>query len=299
MELRHLRSFVVLAEDLHFGRAAKRLGISQPALSQQLRRLEAELGVVLVVRTSRETSLTDIGEVFLASAQRAVSEAERGISAVRETSEGRIGRLVIGCLGAGANGPLTDLVSEFRRAGPPHMVEIHHYSDSASQERGLLAGSLDLIVVRTIANVQAIVMHKLLDESFVVYVPESHRLAQRESVALAELSGEPFVLWPRRVGPSYYDLVVDGCRGAGFEPRIDGIGTSLEAQLCLVAAGVGISLQAASNASISRRGVAMLTLEAGSLVSPLWLAHSRWPRNALVGPFIESLGQGRTPTTGE
>ena len=107
------------------------------------------------------------------------------------------------------------------------------------------------------------------------------------------------MLWPRRVGPSYYDLVVDGCRGAGFEPRIDGIGTSLEAQLCLVAAGVGISLQAASNASISRRGVAMLTLEAGSLVSPLWLAHSRWPRNALVGPFIESLGRGRTPTTGE
>ena len=283
-----MRAFVVLAEELHFGRAAVRLGITQSALSQQLRRLEDELGTVLVARTSRATTLTPVGELFLGFAQRANSEVDRGIETVHEAMAGHLARLVIGCLGAGANGPLPNLISAFHKLAPRHAIELHHFPDSATQERGLLTGSLDLAVVRSIANEQAVVAHKLFDEPFVVFVHNDHPLAGRSSVALSELRDEAFVLFPRNVGPSYYELVMQGCQRAGFTPRIEGYGTSLEAQLGLVAAGIGISVQAASNNTIARTGVSMIELDSDDLTSTLWLCHRRWKPNPLVETFLST-----------
>lgn len=280
-------AFVALAGELNFGRAAKRLGITQPALSQKLQRLERELDTQLVIRTSREISLTAIGELYLNACRRTLAEAERASETVSDANRGLLGRLIIGCLAAGANGQLPDLIRNFRARAPRHFVELHHFPDSAAQERNLLSGSLDIAVVRSIANDQAIVTRKLSDDEFVVYMPQEHHLAQRSSIKLTELANEPMVLFPRRDGPAYFDLIIQSCRNVGFEPRIEAYGTSLEAQLGLVAAGLGVSLQAESNRSIHRAGVNCVPLEKGDLVSPLWIAYRRWHRNALVDTFVE------------
>lgn len=290
MELRHLRAFAALADQLHFGRAAARLGITQSALSQQIARLEKELGVTLVKRTSRETTLTSIGELYLPSVLRTISEVDRGLGTIREAAEGWLGRLVIGCVGAGVNGPLPGYLSAFRRLAPHHVIELHHSLDSAAQERELLTGSLDLALVRSIVNEQSLVAHKLFDEPFAVFVPTSHPLASRDLIGLSELRDEGFVFWLRAAGPSYYDLVMSACHAAGFTPRIEAHGNSLEAQLGLVAAEAGVLLQSASNGSVSREGVTMIPLHPQDIVSPLWLAYRRWHRNSLVDVFLQAAG---------
>jgi DNA-binding transcriptional LysR family regulator len=288
MELAQLRGLVTLAEELHFGRAAARLRISQSALSQQLHRLEDEFEVTLVARTSREITLTGVGEVFLSSAQRVVGAADRGIETINEFKAGGLSRLVIGCLSAGANGPLPQMIAAFRSQSPGHVVELRHFADSASQERNLLAGYLDLIVVRSVANDRALVAHQLFEEPFVVYLPECHRLASHSSLTLTELAGEPFILWPREIAPSFYDRVIDACRAAGFTPHFEGYGTTLEAQLALVAAGVGITLQAASNQSIERHGVNAIPLESDGPTASLWLAYRRRHHNPVLDVFLQS-----------
>lgn len=286
MDLRQMRAFMALADNLHFGRAAESLGISQPALSQQLSRLESEVGVELVTRTSREVSLSQVGELFLEGCRRTLAEAQRAAEIVRDAPLGIGARLIIGCLGAGANGPLPAMIADFRQRTPGLLVELHHYPTSSTQERELLAGSIDLGVVRSIGNEQLIGSHKLLDEPFVVYLPETHPLAERDLIRLTELAEDDFVIWPRDIGPSYFDLVIDGCKRAGFVPRITGYGTTLETQLALVSAGVGVTLQAATNRSISRAGVRCVSLATSDLGSPLWLAYRRWHRSSLVDRFL-------------
>ncbi|MEJ1154720.1 LysR substrate-binding domain-containing protein [Microbacterium marmarense] len=285
MDLRQMRAFVALADNLHFGRAAESLGISQPALSQLLSKLESEMGAELVVRTSREVGLSPVGELFLEGCRRTLSEALRAEEIVRDAPLGINSHLVVGSLGAGANGPLPEMISSFRATVHGLVVELHHHSNSATLEREILAGSLDLGVVRAISNEQLVASRRLLDEQFVVYLPETHSLASREFVRLHELAKEDFILWPRYHGPSYYDLVISGCQRAGFTPRITGYGTSLESQLALVAAGIGITLQAESNSSISRAGVRCIPL-AADLGATLWLAYRRWHRRPIVDRFL-------------
>jgi len=291
MNLRHFEAFVVLAEELHFGRAASRLGITQSALSQLVGRLENDLGTQLVVRTSREVGLTEAGEIFLAPAQQALVEADRARSLVDDYKAGKVGRLTVGSLGAGLNGPLTDVIDLFRARSPHGLIELRHYPDSASQERGLIAGTLDVAVIRRVVNDRALEARELLRETFVAFVPRGHRLEGRDLVSLAELADEAFVLWPRELGSSYYDLVVDACRARGFEPRIEGFGTSLEAQLTLVAAGVGVSVQSVANQAIAREGTVTVPVEPADLRASLWVAYPRWNRSATARLFVEAIDE--------
>jgi DNA-binding transcriptional LysR family regulator len=286
MNNRLLEAFTVLADELHFGRAAARLHISQSALSQQLQKLESDLGAQLVIRTSREISLTEAGELFLEPALETLAAAERAVLVVRDYNEGRTGRISIGSLGAGLNGPLPNIIRAFRRVSPTSTIELTHAGDSASQERAVLAGKLDAAVVRRVANDRSIISMKLLDESFVVFLPSNHRLAARAQLSLAELADESFVFWPRRLGPSFYDLVVDGCRAKGFEPRVEALGDTLEAQLALVTAEVGVSIQASSNASIHRAGTTAVPLHPDDLAATLWFAYRRWHHSAVVDKFL-------------
>lgn len=284
-----MRSFVALAEHLHFGKAAAWLQISQPALSQQLNRLESELGADLVVRTSREVFLTPAGELFLEACRRTLAEARRAEEVVLDASRGIPSRLVIGCLGAGANGPLPLLIQRARTLIPNLLPELRHYSGSSAQERDLRAGVLDLAVVRSIGDEQIIGSRKLLNEKFVVFVPEAHELARQEVVHLSQLRSASFVLWPREVGAAYYDLIVGGCQRAGFTPKIEAYGTSLETQLALVSAGLGITLQAAVNQSIKRDGVRCIPVHDDDLKATLWLAFKRGRRSQVVERFLASM----------
>lgn len=280
-------AFCTLADELHFGHAAKTLGVSQPALTQLMQRLEAELDAQLFLRTTRTVRLTQIGETFLEACRRTLAEADRARTSVEDARAGAMGRLVIGCLGAAANGPLPGLVKRFRANNPKRVVEVRHFLDSGAQERALVAEMIDVGFVRSIALEGEIAGIRLLDDPFVVFVPETHRLAHRAIVDLAELDSEPMISWPRSLNPSYFDLILRSCRAAGFQPRVEGLATSLETQLSLVAAGVGVSLQSASNRHVSRTGVVAVDINAEGLVSPLWLIYRRWHRSQLTDLFIQ------------
>jgi DNA-binding transcriptional LysR family regulator len=289
MQLRYLKSFVTLAEELHFGRAADRLGMTQSALSQQLQKLESELGTQLVVRTSREIALTEAGLALLDPALQSLAAVDRAADAVADLKAGRSSRLRIGSLSAGLNGPLATIVSRYRRQLPTSVIELHHYTDSAPQERALLAGELDLAILRRIAAHRRLASRQVAEESFVVYLPGSHPLAGRTGVRLEELAQDSIVFW-RRQAPSFFrDSVIDACRAHGFEPRIEAYGDTLEAQLALVAAGVGVSLQVTSNASIARSGTVTVTVLDQDVRSTLWLAHLDTQRGPAVQAFLKCL----------
>jgi DNA-binding transcriptional LysR family regulator len=287
MDLKSMLAFRTLADELHFSRAAELLGISQPALSQQMQRLESELDSELFVRTSRAVRLTQIGELFLESCRRTLAEADRARATVKDAREGIMGRLVIGCLGAAANGPLPGMVRAFLDEEPRRAVELRHFVDSGEQERALIAETIDVGFVRSIGLVDQVEGIHVLDEPFIVFVPESHPFAGRSRVGLAELRDESMIFWPRSMAPSYYDMIIGGCRRAGFDPRISGYATSLESQLALVAAGLGVTLQSESNGHLSRDGVVTVELDAPDFRTALWLIYPRWHRSRLTDRFIE------------
>ncbi|BCW45283.1 LysR family transcriptional regulator [Arthrobacter sp. StoSoilB5] len=287
MDLKDMLAFRTLADELHFGRAAQQLEISQPALSQKIRKLEDELNVQLLTRTSRDVGLTQIGELFLQSCRRTLAEAERARETVLDARDGLFGRLVIGCLGAAANGPVPDLIRRLLGKEPGCMVELQHFLDAGAQVRAVVAGNIDIGFVRSAAMDDKVVSTHLLDESFKAFMPEEHPLAARTSLKLVDLREQPMVFLPREYNPSYHDLIVSACRSAGFEPLVKGYATSLETQLALTAANVGIALLSTSNANISRTGVVAVDIDPDDIMAPLWMIHARWRRSRLADLFID------------
>ncbi|WP_457967051.1 LysR substrate-binding domain-containing protein [Arthrobacter sp. D1-29] len=291
MQLRQLEIFSVLADELHFGRAAARLRISQSALSQQLQKLEASLGAQLVFRSSRDISLTEAGTLFLEPARQTLATADRAQLLLQDHKAGRTGRIVIGSLGAGLNGPLPEIIRKFRSRSPASIIELKHFRDSASQEHAILTGALDAGILRRVVNDRSIRAVKLLDESFVVFFPNQHRLADRRMVSLSELTEENYVIWHRHFGSSFYDLIIGACHEHGFQPNIEGLGDTLEAQLALVAAGVGICIQSESHASITRLGVTSVPLDPRDLGAALWFGYRRWQDSPVVAKLIEVIDE--------
>lgn len=288
MNLRHLRSFLVLAEDLHFGRAAKRIGIAQPSLSQQIRALEDDLGVVLLTRTSRVVELSAAGEALVEGARTICGEADRARATVRDVMDGRSGRLVVGSVGAGFNGLLVPVLRRLRLDAPDLRITLRHLPSAPRLLRQLQHGLLDLALLRGAPTLPGMRARTLFDEPFIAYLPDHHRLAHGTGdLALGDLRDEPFVLWPREVGPAYYDTVIAGCRRRGFTPTIGAEGDSLEAQLCLVAAGSGVSVQAASNATLQRAGTVVRRLRADDLRCTLDIAYIAHRNAAAVETFLD------------
>jgi DNA-binding transcriptional LysR family regulator len=258
-ELRHLRYFVSLAEDLHFGRAAARLGIAQPSLSQQIRALETAVGVTLLARTSRAVQLTDGGRAFLEGARRTLGEAERSAREANAAARGHRGALRIGYTDSAALSILPQLLSAFRAAHADVELILGEASTEA-QVRSLLADQADVVLVR------APVLHRDLrvdivhSEEFVVAVPAGHPLAGRRRVALARVASEPMVLFPRRLAPEFHDSIIGMCQRAGFSPRVVHEAGEYQTITSLVAAGLGVSIVPRSIENLGRRGVAYVRL---------------------------------------
>jgi DNA-binding transcriptional LysR family regulator len=213
MELRQLQYFVAVAEELHFGRAAERLHIVQPAVSQQLRRLERELGVRLVDRSTRHVALTREGERFLPEA-RAVLDA---VARARE-SVGGSRTLQLGT-STGLGGRLPRLLAEFERRSGGRAVELVRVS-AAARLRRVADGTLDAALVRGVAERPGLRLEPVWTDSIVVALPESHPLAAQRSLVLAELRELALRLPARAENPPLFDLVTRACRAAGFEPRL-------------------------------------------------------------------------------
>jgi DNA-binding transcriptional LysR family regulator len=241
MELRHLRYFIVVAEALHFGRAAARLHIAQPPLSQQIRRLEEELRAPLLRRTSRHVELTTAGRLFLPEAKQTVAQANRAARIARRASQGEIGQLFVGCTPWAdfTSGP--QVIRGFGKRHPHVEVELHSLS-SAEQIAALEDGRLDAGILRPPVHSQALLTEPLLAERLVVAFPRGHRFAAYRRVPWAELSHEAYVLLSRRRAPSFDGLVSRACAEAGLTLSVRYEVDHPQAVLALVTAGLGVSL---------------------------------------------------------
>jgi DNA-binding transcriptional LysR family regulator len=239
MELRHLRYFVLVAEELHFGRAAERAGIAQPPLSQQIRSLEAELGIRLFNRTKRHVELTDAGRALLPEARDTLRQAARAEQAARDGASGTTGRLSIAFVGSLAFSFVPRFVREYRRRFPGIRLSLREMT--SEQQRGsIVQGSVDLGLVRYPILDPEFESHLIYREPIQVAVNSDHLLAaDRESVNIASLAGEPFVMFPRDYGPPFFDQVMSLCREAGFTPHIAQEAVHMSTIVSLVGAGLG------------------------------------------------------------
>jgi DNA-binding transcriptional LysR family regulator len=248
MELRHLRYFVAVAEELHFRRAAERLHVAQPAVSEQIRKLELELGVLLLNRTHRAVSLTDAGAAMLEEARRVLRQADVAQQAARQAHNGRAHRLRIGRPHDAFPEAFSRTLGRLGRAAPG--IELVLETGTVAQLLDdLRAGRLDLAVVCLPAPVRGLRTIPFAREQTVAAVPLMHRMADSDSIAIEQLSESNLVVLPRAVNPAFYDGVVSASRAAGFAPSlVESLDPRVEQVLVSVATGRGIALLPASAA---------------------------------------------------
>src|ERR1700677_1380429 len=241
LEFRHLRYFVAVAEELHFGRAAERLHLSQPPLSQQIRRLEEILGYALFVRTSRSVRLTGAGEAFLERARRTIRSVQRDIDETRSVGLGEVGSLHIGFVGSAMLTTLPAALRAYREANP--RVHLHLYeSFTARVAEGLENGTLDAGILRDGDPTDMLTVTTLFSEPYVAVLPATHRCAGQKSVSPGMLRDEPFVYYPRTAGARAFEKPLTLFEEHGFRPQIVQEASNWLTILRLVEAGFGVSV---------------------------------------------------------
>ncbi|MGW4629177.1 LysR family transcriptional regulator [Streptomyces rubiginosohelvolus] len=255
MELRHLNAFLAVAEELHFGRAAKRLQMAQPPLSQRIRQLEKELGVQLFHRNTRSVRLTSAGETFLEPVRTVLDDLDTAVRAARSAGIGEYGRVTIGFAGASSHETLPRLTRAVRAAHPGLELVMTGQTYANTALSRVADGSLDLGFVR-LPVARPGVAHRVIDEEeLVCALPSDHPLARRETVPLDVLAGEPFVSFPANSGSTVRDAMTAACENAGFTPRIVQEAPDSYTILALVAAGVGVTLTVTSVQHIQQNGL--------------------------------------------
>jgi len=284
MELRHLRYFAAVADTCHFGRAADRLHVAQPALSYAIRQLEDELGVTLFNRTTRQVSLTTAGEFFATEAERILSGVEDAERGVRRIADGRGGLLRLGLTGTAAFSHLPRIARVVKSKLPAVALEIHADLLTPAQCDGLRSGALDLGVLRPPPVGEDIELVTIDVEPLVLAVSVDHRLAVEPVVSLVDLRSEPFIAYS---GPdsAVNDAVLRSCRTAGFVPCREHTAPGTAVLLALVAAGLGVAVVPESVRALPLAGVMFRDLvDAGTV--ELALAWRRGADNPLVDTAV-------------
>ncbi|MBA2950209.1 LysR substrate-binding domain-containing protein [Streptomyces himalayensis] len=261
MEFRHLRYFVAVAETRHFGKAAERLHMAQPPLSQAIRRLESELGVELFTRTTRQVALTGAGEVFRTDVERILQAVDEAVARVARFASGVEGVLRIGLTGSASYRQLPALARLMKREMPHVMLEVHTEMLTPAQEAGLIERRLDVGVLRPPVRQEGIAHRSIASEPLIVAVPEQHWLADAESVRVEQLRHEDFIMYGAALGSVVNDAVVRSCLASGFYPHRAYEVTETSAALALVAAGLGVAVLPDSIRSAPREGVLCKEIE--------------------------------------
>lgn len=280
MEIRHLRSFVVLAEERHFGRAAARLHVAQPALSQQLRRLEQELGVTLLDRSTRRVDLTEAGRLLQGRARQLLADVDRTTGDLEALAAGLAGTVRLGFVGTATYDVLPQVARRVRTELPAVHLDLRGELLGPALLDALVDGDLDLAVLRPGGSVPAdLVVRRLRTEPLVAVLPAQHPLAGAAEVALADLAGEPLVTHPSGHRSSMQPRVLDVYRRAGLEPELVEVGET-GTLVVFVAAGLGVGLVPASVRALRLDGVAYVPLAGPPEEVPLALAHRPDPGTA-------------------
>ena len=260
MELRHLRYFVTLAEELHFGRAAERLHMAQPPLSQQIRQLETELGFQLFHRTKRTVQLTEAGQVFLEESLRILRQLEQAMQRGRQISRGEMGQLAIAFVASAAYNVLPEVLRTFRAAVPGVTLQLQELT-TEQQLQWLKEGRIDVGFLRPPVLDDTFSSEIIFEEPLMVTLPVTHRLALSEKVSLRELVREPFILFPRSQAPGLYDQIISLCQQADFSPIVAQEAIQMQTIVSLVAAEMGIAIVPASLQNLQRTGVVYKAVE--------------------------------------
>ncbi len=292
MELRHLRYFIAVAEEGHITRAAERLGMQQPPLSQRIKSIERELDVQLFHRKARGVELTDAGRVFLDKARAMLAQYEHTFEATRRTARGEQGRLCVGVTPTGPFHPFVPrVIRAFREAFPLVSLTLEECLSPELLKR-LRNEQMDAAFLRTpMAEPEDLVINSLLEEPMVMALPSAHALAQNGGddavLSLKDLAGETFIVYARQHGPGLYDATTAACLKAGFSPRLGQEAPRITSALSLVAAGLGISAVPASMQRMIMDGVAYRRLKGPNKPKAvLNLASRRGDSSAVVRNFL-------------
>ena len=293
IELRHLRYFVAVAEELHFGRAALRLNLAQPPLSQQIRKLEELLGYSLFTRTSRSVSLTHAGEALLQRARRTLRNVQRDIDETRSIGHGDVGSLHVGFVGSAMLTMLPGIFRSYREAYP--RVKLHlHESFTALVIEGMENGTLDAGILRDGDPVEGLQVTTILSEPFVAVLPATHACARQKSLSIAVLRDEPFVYYPRSAGARAYEKALTLCEEHGFRPQIVQEASHWLSILRLIGAGLGVSIAPACVRRIASEEVVCLPLRGTKAVSNIELAWLAGDARPIVERFKQIAESTRT-----
>ena len=271
MDIRSLACFVAVAEDLHFRRAAERMNLTQPSLSQRIRALEVEVGATLFERDRRGVALTAAGAAFPGPARLAVQHADVARAQALRAVRGEVGHLRLGFTVIAFYGVLPEAVQAFRAQYPDVQVDLIEMN-SPSLEAALAAGEIDLGVLHPPLSTPNLIVRPLPDEPLVLALPATHPLARKTTIRVAELAGEPFLLAPRRIGPSIHDRVIALFQAAGVTPNIVQDATPMTTLAGLVAAGAGLGFVTEGIARVARPGVAYRPVMPAPPVLPIAVA---------------------------
>ncbi|MCM2410947.1 MULTISPECIES: LysR family transcriptional regulator [unclassified Streptomyces] len=295
MELRHLSAFVAVAEELHFGRAAKRLQMAQPPLSQQIRQLEKELGVQLFERNTRSVRLTSAGESFLQPVRTVLDDLDLAVRAAKAAGRGEYGRVSIGFAGASSHETLPLLTRAVRAAHPGIELVMTGQTYANVALARVADGSLDLGFVRLPVTQPGVTYRVIDEEELVCALPFDHPLAARDSVPIEVLAEEPFVSFPANTGSTVRDAMVGACEAAGFNPRVVQEAPDSYTILALVAAGVGVTLTVTSVQHIQQNGLVYRPLAGPPIRRQAALAWRADNPSAALGAVL-AVAQDALPT---
>jgi DNA-binding transcriptional LysR family regulator len=295
MELRHLKYFIAVAEELNFRRAAERLHMEQPPLSRQIRQLEEELSVELFLRSTQGVFLTEAGQAFLGEARLTLAQAERSAQVAKQFNDVQRKKLTIGFSICVFDRLLAQIVQTFRETSPEVAIELKEMH-TTPQIKALLSGEIDVGFVFLPVDQPDILTEVVLHESLVIALPEAHPLASLPTIPLSLLADEPFIIFPRSVRPDFYDLIIRLCQQAGFQPKIVQEATPPEVAVSFVEAGAGVSLMAAGAKKRHSAGVVYRALGESTPYLDIAVAWHRRRSIAIVNQFLDVVKQKHVQT---
>lgn len=287
IDLRQLRQFIAVAEELHFHRAAERLNMSQPPLTATIRRLEEDIGTKLLERGNRVVRLTPAGKALLEHARLTVKQADIAVAAARDAAAGRTGTLRLTYVGSAMYGRLAETIRTFRRTFPDVRLELKE-ATTAEQVAALREGLCDVaVLLPPLPDDNGLHMTEFDKDRFTLALPASHPLASKTDISLQDLSDESFVMWPATEGRGFHHQAIQLCAKAGFVPRVVQEAHQMHGALALVAVEIGVSIVPASMTGFRASEITYRPMDLTGADFSMFLCHRNETLGAVTQNFID------------
>lgn len=285
MELRHFLYFIAVAEELHFGRAAARLQMTQPPLSKQIQQFEEEIGVPLFKRNKRHVELTTAGQLFLPEARQIIAQVNQAVDTAQRADRGEFGRLVIGFVGSATYDILPQIIREYRRKFPHVSIRLHELS-TPDQVNALIGARIDVGLLHPPVSSSFIDSIPIKRGFAALSLPKNHPLAKKEHIYIDDLQDIPFILVSRDIWPGLYDEFLSLFQSVGFTPRIVQEATEYQMVVGLVSAGIGIGVVPATAEKLFNLEVVYRQIDNYPLTAILSLAYLKKNTNPALKQFV-------------